>query len=589
MASNEMPKLNRALIFQVYGSLGAYEAGIFKTLYENLFENEKYNDGNNGPLFDILTGTGMGAVNAALIVSHVIQNGTWKGSSEKLLAFWSQVSTKSTEGLDNGEKNKNLYTEKATPEEVRRNIAAEKSLKGETPEVSAAYVKADIKFPKNKWQQFDLSPLKKTIEEYVKFPIASTFERGEPRLLLVSVDVMDGVAVTFDSYEKEHGTRYSMYGTKGHEHILQYDNGIRVEHVMACLSYPLLYPYEKISNRAFWTGGILSNSLLRELINQYKAFWSTRIGPQTLKKVIWSGQEISQIVPDIEVYIVDLWSSKPIDVPNNLGEVTNRLTDIMYHGKLKFDEQIAMIVTDYVSLCKRLIGLAMKMGVSRPVLEDILNIEANSKFRNGESRLYIDLVKDAFSIHNYNIKRIERKEYLTSVSNQWADFTSDTLIALIKEGERDAAHDLMSGMDRTLEIIDEVSAQIQGKSKNSVEKSYSVEQGGNKINLRSQGEIVQTITAGDLNKLSPDDQAEIKTYEEAMYNRFKLWKIVYPQIPLQSDPMAKAQLQERLEDLKKNMCEDFKNISNYLIMVGIDIGDKHRPIRFLCQQAKEPL
>jgi NTE family protein len=34
----------------------------------------------------------------------------------------------------------------------------------------------------------------------------------QPRLLLVSVDVAEGAAVTFDSYETEDGSRKSEYG-----------------------------------------------------------------------------------------------------------------------------------------------------------------------------------------------------------------------------------------------------------------------------------------------------------------------------------------------------------------------------------------
>jgi hypothetical protein len=37
---------------------------------------------------------------------------------------------------------------------------------------------------------------------FVKFPIATDYGKGEPRLLVVSSDVAEGIPVTFDSYEK---------------------------------------------------------------------------------------------------------------------------------------------------------------------------------------------------------------------------------------------------------------------------------------------------------------------------------------------------------------------------------------------------
>jgi hypothetical protein len=44
--------------------------------------------------------------------------------------------------------------------------------------------------------------LQKSIEDFVKFPIATNYEKREPRLLVVSVDATEGIPVTFDSYEK---------------------------------------------------------------------------------------------------------------------------------------------------------------------------------------------------------------------------------------------------------------------------------------------------------------------------------------------------------------------------------------------------
>jgi len=43
-------------------------------------------------LFDIVAGTSIGAINAAILVSHVIENGTWKGSVDSLLEFWDDIS-----------------------------------------------------------------------------------------------------------------------------------------------------------------------------------------------------------------------------------------------------------------------------------------------------------------------------------------------------------------------------------------------------------------------------------------------------------------------------------------------------------------
>ena len=42
--------------------------------------------------------------------------------------------------------------------------------------------------PFNTWYIYDNRPLKESLEKFAKFPISTSFENGEPRLLLVAVD-----------------------------------------------------------------------------------------------------------------------------------------------------------------------------------------------------------------------------------------------------------------------------------------------------------------------------------------------------------------------------------------------------------------
>lgn len=62
-------------------ALGAFEAGVFKKLYEKI----KNKDRNwEARMFDIVDGTSAGAINAAILTSHFKEKNTWKGSDEKL-------------------------------------------------------------------------------------------------------------------------------------------------------------------------------------------------------------------------------------------------------------------------------------------------------------------------------------------------------------------------------------------------------------------------------------------------------------------------------------------------------------------------
>ena len=87
MSYNKVPQKQRALVFQGGGALGAYDVGVFQALYEKIGKKEGLDN-----LFDIVAGTSSGAMNGAILVSHVIEKGTWEGSAEKLNTFWKYVS-----------------------------------------------------------------------------------------------------------------------------------------------------------------------------------------------------------------------------------------------------------------------------------------------------------------------------------------------------------------------------------------------------------------------------------------------------------------------------------------------------------------
>jgi Patatin-like phospholipase len=68
---------HRALVLQGGGALGAYEAGVFKALMEKITKEDETNGEINRPLFDIVAGSSIGAANAAILVSYVVQNKNW--------------------------------------------------------------------------------------------------------------------------------------------------------------------------------------------------------------------------------------------------------------------------------------------------------------------------------------------------------------------------------------------------------------------------------------------------------------------------------------------------------------------------------
>jgi Patatin-like phospholipase len=62
------PKVQRALVLQGGGALGAYEAGVLNILSKNLRMEDKENGEENRLLFDVIVGTSIGAMNGAILV-----------------------------------------------------------------------------------------------------------------------------------------------------------------------------------------------------------------------------------------------------------------------------------------------------------------------------------------------------------------------------------------------------------------------------------------------------------------------------------------------------------------------------------------
>ena len=430
------------------------------------------------PLFDIIAGTSIGAINGAILVSQVlINNGDWKKSIEKLEEFWKlQLSSNPDyESLWSSWYNHKDNPLAASEESARRYYSVQSFfLTGANNVFTKPTAINDDRFYDNlfnKWYRSTYEPFKDSIRKYANFPIASSSDKREPRLLVISVDVLDAATVTFDSYEKPvYGRRESKYKNyhekKGDQKfIIKYDEGILIDYVMASASVPEFYDYttiqvQKSNNNKqnnnnstndendiseekdtginyFWDGVILSNTPLRELIQTHRDYW------KDVQKVD---------VPDLEIYIVDLWpSDKSQSPPVDRNGIKDLQDTIQYSNKTSYDEKVAKVITDYLYLSRKLIELAKVKGATLNEIEKILDGVATSSSRTGKQRQYKDLLDGRFKITK--VTRIERSTDPDSIWGKIADFTAITINRLMEQGYKDTLNQIDARITEFQKII----------------------------------------------------------------------------------------------------------------------------------------
>ncbi|MGB0027441.1 MAG: patatin-like phospholipase family protein [Nitrososphaeraceae archaeon] len=449
----QVPNFQRVLVLQGGGSLGAYEAGAYQALYEIITKRDKEKGFKGKPLLDIVAGTSIGAINSAVIVSYVMENNTWEGSSERLKDFWEYLSKESS--LDHipgftdwwDYLHNNVDHSIATGEAARRYYTTKEfSITGVPTVFSPLTPQLDTKFfdPQNIWYRFDSGPLKRSLERFAKFPIATTFDERasltKPRLILVSVDVAEGAAVVFDSYEKEDGTRKSEYGKYlvqngkevGFTHVIRYNDGITADQVIASASVPLNYAYSTLevesyndatSNyekniRYFWDGGIMSNTPLAQVVALHRQYWLKRKG-------------FEDTVPRLNIALVNVHPLKQDRIAWDRDGVVNRNGDITFSDRTKREEQVLLLVSDYVDLARELIKIAKDHGAKDDVINALLDRTTMNHGLAFKTRKYADIIVGQYEIGK--IIRINRKNDEHTISNKIFDFSSKTINMLREE------------------------------------------------------------------------------------------------------------------------------------------------------------
>jgi hypothetical protein len=145
-------------------------------------------------------------------------------------------------------------------------------------------------------------------------------------------------------------------------------------------------------------------------------------------------------VPDLELYIVNLWHSNDNVAPSDPDGMTERHRDIKSHDQYYVKESI--LLTHYTHLIENLIQLGVSKNNNynnyelKKAINKILQKYTASIDSMETPKKYLDIIKAQFEIAK--IESIERRDDHDTISAKDGDFTMETINKLIKDGYESA-------------------------------------------------------------------------------------------------------------------------------------------------------
>jgi len=403
----ESRNVENVVVLQGGGSLGAFACGVFKALVKRNVR------------IDIVAGTSIGAVNAAIIV------GSKSDSPEKDLEnFWMEIAESSHNILPDFfifdyDNNARTYIRKkisaasanaavyGVPKmfvpvwsswlsmwngwREERNNDDDKNnplpLAKKEQEVYYQYFN-----PKNWTYLYDHSPLAKTLDKYISYKKLNRAKQQQQQqqqqeplcvnhLIITAVDVMTSKPLVFDNTKME----------------------IKSKHILASSGYPIYgFPWVKVEDNLYaWDGSLLSNTPVREVLDA---------SPRN----------------DKNLFIIENYPRRIKRLPSNMAEVESRAKDIMFSDKNMDNIKMSRLITRQIRLIERLYDIMEKKidqsDFDRQELEQI-KTEYNVLVNNYGAQIK-------------SVTRIIRSELESPSIMQNADFSARTIKELITQGER---------------------------------------------------------------------------------------------------------------------------------------------------------
>ena len=195
------------------------------------------------------------------------------------------------------------------------------------------------------------------------------------------------------------------------------------------------------SLRSFWDGGLLANTPLRQTIIAHRDYW------HRVRK--------EEDIPSLRYGIINLHPAKQDYLPSDYDGVVDRKNDIIFHDRTEFDENIAVLISDFIRLAKTLIKLAEENGVSREILQKTLKEETKAIYlATGKHLRFEELIKANVDVDF--VVRLARKNDSHTISNKTFDFSKSTIQQLIQDGYQETKEQMK-------EVIARIRRELSGR------------------------------------------------------------------------------------------------------------------------------
>ena len=369
--------LENVLVLQGGGSLGAFGCGVFKALV------------NNNIKLDIVAGTSIGSLNAAIIAGS-------KGDhpEQNLEQFWLELADGNNTNICSGINSPNFPFIEQTPPEFLTLLRAKSTLsfycsafygneKVFEPRWSLAnYFKDPQYFSPDKWTYlYDHSPLIKTLEKYIDYNKLQPNGKPNSRLVMTAVNVLTSEPLVFDSNRQQ----------------------ITSKHLLATTAYPSYYfPWIEVEKGVYaWDGSLLSNTPFREMIE-------------------------ASPIKNKKVFLVENYPKSVENLPSNLQEVQHRARDIIFSDKTLHNIHMSKTMTYQLKLINDLYKM-LKDHFKSDDKEEL------KKFENIYARY--KKVSEERGAEIKGVYYITRDELFPSLYEN-ADFSLNAIKGSIRDGEQ---------------------------------------------------------------------------------------------------------------------------------------------------------